>query len=83
MKSLCQKPTFLWVLLLKPIYTFFTRIIKCCCSKKTLILGTFHTVDDKITYTEIEKVVVYKLFGFPVLTHSCKITDEDWNLIIS
>jgi hypothetical protein len=46
-------------------------------------LGTYRIVDDKITYTDIEKGVVHRLFGFPVLTHAGKLTDEDWKLIIS
>lgn len=80
MKSSYQNPSFL---LLKAPYSLFTKISGACYSKKTLILGTYRIVDDKITYTDIEKGVVHRLFGFPVLAHAGKLTDEDWKLIIS
>lgn len=48
-----------------------------------MILGTFRLHNNQITYTVIEKDVVHKLFGFPVFKHAGKLTDEDWNRIIS
>lgn len=83
MKSSHQTPSFLLMLLLKAPYDLVSKMWGSCYSKKTLILGTFRIVDDKITYILIEKGVVHKLFGFPVLTHAGKLTDDDWNRIIS
>ena len=83
MKSSYQTPSFLLMLLLKVPYALVSKMWGSCYSKKTLILGTFRIVDDKITYILIEKGVVHKLFGFPVLTHAGKLTDDDWNRIIS
>lgn len=52
-------------------------------SKKTLILGTFQLHNNQVTYTVIEKDVVHKLFGFPVLKHAGMVTPDDLKHIIS
>ena len=62
---------------------FILRTFGSYYSKKTLILGTFKIDNDKIVYTVVEKDVVHKLFGFPVLVHSEPLTSDDWDLIIS
>lgn len=71
------------LVLLKDPENLFVKIFGAYYSKKTLILGTYRIIDDKITYTDIEKGVVHKLFGFPILTHAGKLTDDDWKRIIS
>jgi hypothetical protein len=83
LKSSSQTLNFLGLLLLKLAYALFIKMLGSCYSKKTLILGTFRIIDDEITYTDIEKDVVHRLFGFPVLTHAGKLTDDDWKRIIS
>lgn len=80
MKYTYQNSSFL---LLKAPQSLFIKLTGACYSKKTLILGTYRMVDDKIMYTDIEKCVVHRLFGFPVLIHAGKLTDEDWKLLIS
>lgn len=62
---------------------FILRNLGSYYSKKTLILGTFKIENDRIVYTVVEKDVVHKLFGFPVLVHSEPLNADDWHHIIS
>lgn len=63
--------------------SFILRTFGSYYSKKTLILGTFKIDNDKIIYKVVEKDVVHKLFGFPVLVHSEPLNADDWHNIIS
>lgn len=83
MKSSQPTHSFFSLVLLKDPQNLFVKIFGSYYSKKTLILGTYRIIDDKITYTDIEKGVVHKLFGFPILTHAGKLTADDWKRIIS
>jgi len=66
----------------RPIRAFIKLFAKYY-SKKTVILGTFRVVGKKVVYTDIDKVVVHKLFGFPVLVHSSQMTETDWQGLIT
>lgn len=83
MKSLYSVPYLRFILLITKPRSVVMMAWASAYSRRTLVLGTYRVVDSRIIYTNIEKDVVHKLFGFPIFKHAGSLTPSDLNQIIS